>query len=123
MTDTQMDATHLVIDEMLARGLIDAQFPHWSHLPIRPVATGGWNNKTFHLGNHRLVRLPSAAGYAAQVEKEQQWLPILAPQLPLPIPTPLALGAPANGYPWKWSIYEWIDGEVALPERIIDLHD
>lgn len=123
MIDTQMDVTNLVIDEMLVRGLVNAQFPHWSHLPIRPVAQGGWNNKTFHLGNHMLVRLPSAADYAAQVEKEQRWLPILAPLLPLPIPTPLALGAPANGYPWKWLIYEWIDGEVALPERIIDLCD
>jgi aminoglycoside phosphotransferase (APT) family kinase protein len=123
MTDTKMDVTHLVIDEMLARGLVDAQFPHWAGLPIQRVAAGGWNNKTFHLGNHRLVRLPSAASYAAQLEKEQQWFPILAPLLPLPIPTPLALGAPANGCPWKWSIYEWIDGEVALPERILDLRD
>jgi aminoglycoside phosphotransferase (APT) family kinase protein len=123
MINPQIDVKHLVIDEMLVRGLVDAQFPHWAGLPIQPVAAGGWNNKTFHLGNHMLVRLPSAAGYAAQVEKEQRWLPILAPLLPLPIPTPLALGTPANGYPWKWSIYEWIDGEVALPERIIDLHD
>jgi aminoglycoside phosphotransferase (APT) family kinase protein len=123
MIDSQIDVTHLVIDEMLVRGLVDAQFPHWSHLPIRPVAAGGWNNKTFHLGNHMLVRLPSAAAYAAQVQKEQRWLPILAPLLPLPIPTPLALGMPANGYPWKWSIYEWIDGEVALPECITDLRD
>jgi aminoglycoside phosphotransferase (APT) family kinase protein len=123
MIDTQTDVKHLVIDEMLVRGLIDAQFPHWAELPIQPVAAGGWNNKTFHLGNHMLVRLPSAAGYAAQVEKEQRWLPILAPLLPLPIPKPLVLGTPANGYPWKWLIYEWIDGEVALPERIIDLCD
>lgn len=123
MINPQIDITQLVIDEMLVRGLVAAQFPHWARLPIRPVAQGGWNNKTFHLGNHMLVRLPSAEGYAAQVEKEQRWLPMLAPLLPLPIPTPLALGAPANGYPWKWSIYEWIDGEVALPERIINLSD
>jgi aminoglycoside phosphotransferase (APT) family kinase protein len=123
MADTQMGATHLVIDEMLVRGLVNAQFPQWAELPIRAVGRGGWNNKTFHLGDNMLVRLPSAAGYVAQVEKEQRWLPILAPLLPLPIPTPLALGAPANGYPWKWSIYEWIDGEVVLPERIIDLGD
>jgi aminoglycoside phosphotransferase (APT) family kinase protein len=123
MSDANIDFSSLVIDEALVRSLIDTQFPHWSHLPIQPVAQGGWNNKTFHLGTHMLVRLPSAAGYAAQVEKEQRWLPILAPLLPLRIPTPLALGAPANGYPWKWSVYEWIDGEVALPKRIINLCD
>ncbi len=123
MSDANIDFPNLVIEEALVRGLVYAQFPHWSHLPIRPVAAGGWNNKTFHLGDHMLVRLPSAAGYAAQVEKEQRWLPVLAPLLPLPIPTPLAIGTPANGYPWKWSIYGWIDGEVALPERIIDQCD
>jgi aminoglycoside phosphotransferase (APT) family kinase protein len=123
MTDTQMDVPHLVIDETLVRSLVDAQFPQWSQLPIRPVTAGGWNNKTFHLGESMLVRLPSAAGYAAQVKKEQRWLPILAPLLPLPIPTPLALGAPAKGYPWPWSIYGWLKGDVALPDRIDDLRD
>ncbi|WP_367363654.1 hypothetical protein [Wolbachia endosymbiont (group B) of Scrobipalpa ocellatella] len=38
-----------------------------------------------------LVRMPSAAKYAMQVEKEQKWLPRLAPLLPLSIPKPLAI--------------------------------
>ena len=67
------------------------------------------------------VRLPSAARYALQVEKEQRWLPILAPQLPLPIPVPLAMGRPAEDYPWPWSVYRWIDGETATIERIADV--
>ena len=45
-----------------------------------------------------LARFPSARGYAAQVDKEQYWLPKLAPFLPLPIPVPLAIGdAQAGG--------------------------
>ncbi|ABS78116.2 phosphotransferase [Coxiella burnetii] len=64
-----------------------------------------WDNRIFRLGEHMLVRLPSAANYAAQVEKEHQWLPKLAPLLPLPIPTPIAIGEPTSYYPWKWSIY------------------
>jgi aminoglycoside phosphotransferase (APT) family kinase protein len=67
------------------------------------------------------VRLPSDEGYALQVDKEQRWLPILAPHLPLAIPTPLAKGAPAEGYPFNWSIYRWIHGESACIERIADL--
>jgi aminoglycoside phosphotransferase (APT) family kinase protein len=67
------------------------------------------------------VRLPSAEAYAAQVEKEQLWLPKLAPSLPLPIPIPLAMGEPACGYPWRWSIYRWLKGENAAIERIADL--
>jgi aminoglycoside phosphotransferase (APT) family kinase protein len=56
-----------------------------------------------------------------RVEKEQHWLPRLAPLLPLPIPVPMAMGEPAEGYPWHWSIYRWLDGEVATIERIADL--
>ena len=109
------------IDASLARQLVTTQFPQWKHLPITPVALGGWDNKTFHLGDDMTVRLPSAEAYAAQVEKEHRWLPRLAPSLPLPIPVPLAMGDPACGYPWRWSIYRWIKGENAAIERIADL--
>jgi aminoglycoside phosphotransferase (APT) family kinase protein len=102
---------------------VSTQFPQWADLPVRPVHNDGWDNRTFHLGAHMVVRLPSAAAYSVQVEKEQRWLPKLAPLLPLPIPTPVAMGEPASGYPWKWSIYRWIEGDVAAPERIGDLSD
>ena len=95
----------LKIDEMLARRLIASQFPQWQDLAIQPVAVSGWDNRIFRLGNDRLIRMPSAEQYAAQVEKEQKWLPILAPSLPLAIPTPIAIGKPGEGYPWAWSIY------------------
>lgn len=68
-----------------------------------------------------LVRLPSAAAYALQVEKEHRWLPRLAPLLPLPVPVPLAMGAPVDEYPWHWSVYRWIEGETATLERIASL--
>jgi aminoglycoside phosphotransferase (APT) family kinase protein len=67
------------------------------------------------------VRLPSGDWYALQVDKEQRWLPLLAPRLPLPIPTPVARGVPAEGYPYPWSVYRWLDGEVATEQTIGDL--
>jgi len=109
------------IDEMLVRRLLAAQFPEWGDLPIEPVVVSGWDNRTFHLGENMLVRMPSATDYALQVEKEQQWLPRLAPLLPLPIPAPLAVGEPAEGYPWKWSIYRWIEGDTAAVGHITNL--
>jgi aminoglycoside phosphotransferase (APT) family kinase protein len=109
----------VTIDAALVGRLIAAQFPQWASLPIRPVA-GGWDNRTFHLGEAMTVRLPSAAHYAAQAEKEQRWLPRLAPHLPLPIPAPVAMGAPAEGYPWPWSVYGWIEGETAAVGPIDD---
>jgi aminoglycoside phosphotransferase (APT) family kinase protein len=93
------------INVSLVRPLIATQFPEWADLPVEPVEHGGWDNRTFHLGTHMTVRLPSAARYAPQVEKEHRWLPKLAPLLPLPIPVPLAKGVPAEGYPWHWSVY------------------
>ncbi|TPM37411.1 aminoglycoside phosphotransferase family protein [Mesorhizobium sp. B2-3-4] len=113
----------LTIDTALVRRLIAAQFPHWRHLRVEPVAFGGWDNRTFHLGDEMTVRLPSAAAYCQQVEKEHRWLPKLAPLLPLPIPAPLAMGAPAEGYPWHWSVYGWIAGETAKRERIANLSE
>jgi aminoglycoside phosphotransferase (APT) family kinase protein len=106
------------IDATLVKQLIRAQFPEWAELAIAPVQNGGWDNRTFRLGDSMSVRLPSALAYVAQVEKEHRWLPVLRPHLPLPIPVPLGLGAPGAGYPWPWSVYGWLDGEPAHAGRI-----
>jgi aminoglycoside phosphotransferase (APT) family kinase protein len=109
------------IDVSLARRLVDSQFPQWAELPIATVEVDGWDNRTFRLGSELTVRLPSGSWYAQQVEKEQRWLPVLAPRLPLPIPVPVAKGAPDHGYPYAWSVYKWLDGEIALRAEIADL--
>ncbi|HVF33112.1 MAG TPA: phosphotransferase, partial [Acidimicrobiales bacterium] len=46
-------------------------------------------------------------------EHELRWLPLLAPDLPLPVPVPVFAGRPAAGYPWRWSICPWLPGDVA----------
>jgi aminoglycoside phosphotransferase (APT) family kinase protein len=66
------------------------------------------------------VRLPRIESAAEQVDKEQRWLPKLASHLPLAIPIPIARGTPAEEYRWFWSIYPWLEGENATPERIND---
>lgn len=55
MIDSQTDNEKLNINEAIVRQLIATQFPQWRHLSIRPVASGGWDNKTFHLGDEMLV--------------------------------------------------------------------
>lgn len=114
-------ADKLDINMSLVSRLIAAQFPHWADLPIEPVESDGWDNRTFRLGDEMAVRLPSAERYSEQVKKEHRCLPRLAPLLPLPIPFPLAMGVPADGYPWHWSIYRWIEGENAMTGTIDDL--
>jgi aminoglycoside phosphotransferase (APT) family kinase protein len=109
------------IDAALARRLVDSQFPQWAQLAITPVDADGWDNRTFRLGAELSVRLPTGDWYAEQVDKEQRWLPVLAPELPLPIPVPVARGEPGDGYPYPWSVYRWLDGELASSARIPDL--
>jgi aminoglycoside phosphotransferase (APT) family kinase protein len=121
MRTQHYNACMLDITAQLVRALLEQQFPHWAHLQIVPVEPGGWDNRTFRLGHAMTVRLPSAECYTEQIEKEQQWLPWLAPQLPLAVPTPLALGKPGAGYPWHWAIHRWIEGEIVSPASSIDL--
>ncbi|WP_214406569.1 aminoglycoside phosphotransferase family protein [Pseudonocardia lacus] len=108
------------IDVELAARLVAAQFPHWADLAVTPVEVGGWDNRTFRLGATMTVRLPTAQGYVAAVGKEHEWLPRLAPRLPVAVPEPLGLGAPGCGYPWPWSVRRWIEGRPAAPGRIGD---
>lgn len=123
MPDLGPVPTRLPVDESLVRRLIAAQLPQWSDLPIRRVADEGWDNRTFHLGAELMVRVPSAQEYALAVEKEQRWLPVLAPQLPLPIPEPVAQGVPGEDYPFHWSVYRWLPGDPVSHESIADLTD
>lgn len=94
----------------IAKELIAEQFPEYLELPIESVEFSGIDNRTFRLGDDMLMRLPSAKGYAAQVLKEQRWLPQLAGHLSTQIPKPLHAGKPSQGYPWNWSIYRWLPG-------------
>jgi aminoglycoside phosphotransferase (APT) family kinase protein len=110
------------INVALVERLIASQFPQWANLKISPVKNAGWDNRTFHLGDAMSVRLPSAEGYTPQAEKEQFWLPVLEPRLPLPIPKLMAKGVPDENFPWKWGIYRWIEGETADIKVIKDLN-
>src|SRR5438552_1351628 len=108
----------IAIDINLVQRLIAAQFPQWRDLTIAPVAESGWDNRTFHLGKNMLVRLPSSSEHALAVEKEQHWLPKLAPHLPLPVPASIAIGKPDFDYPCHWSINRWLPGEAATKGNI-----
>ncbi|NUK15948.1 aminoglycoside phosphotransferase family protein [Streptomyces lunaelactis] len=120
MRARKMHAEELDIDVSLVRRLITAQFPQWAGLPVTLVDSAGTSNAMYRLGADMVVRLPRIAGAANDVEKEHQWLPRLAPRLPVAIPVPLGKGRPAEGYPWHWSVYRWLEGENPAVERIAE---
>jgi len=109
------------IDADLVRRLVAEQFPQWAGLEVRPVEPQGWDNRTFRLGEQLTARLPCAAAYSVQVEKERLWTPRLAAGLRVTITTPVATGEPGFGYPSPWSINRWLDGETVAAARNLDL--
>jgi aminoglycoside phosphotransferase (APT) family kinase protein len=100
--------------------LVGSQFPEWTDLPISAVPLPGWDNITFRLGDELSVRLPRDDSYAPQLAKEHQWLPILARELPVPIPQPVAIGRRSELFPRTWSVYRWLDGEPAATATVDD---
>jgi aminoglycoside phosphotransferase (APT) family kinase protein len=101
--------SEIQIDAALVYRLLEEQHPDLTHLPIR-LADSGWDNAMFRLGDRWSVRLPRRKAAARLIEHEQIWLPLLADQLPIPIPAPYRLGNPSRDYPWRWSVLPWLAG-------------
>jgi aminoglycoside phosphotransferase (APT) family kinase protein len=106
-------ADEVDVDEDLVRRLLRAQLPQWADLPLEIVEPSGTDHTIYRLGDDMVVRMPIIKWATAQAEKEAWTVPFLAPQVPLELPTPLAMGQPGEGYPFKWSVVAWIDGERA----------
>lgn len=111
----------VTLDADLVGRLVAGQFPRWTGRAITPVVSAGTDNAIFRLGEDLAVRLPRRESAAVLVEREQRWLPRLAPHLPLATPAPVAAGSPAEGYPWRWSVCSWLDGEDAATASLGDL--
>jgi aminoglycoside phosphotransferase (APT) family kinase protein len=106
----RMHADQIDIDAALVRELLAADFPGWADLPLRPVVSAGTVNAIFRLGDELAVRLPLTAGGVADLATEQQWVPWLAPKLPVGVPLPVGQGRPGAGYPFPWSVFRWQRG-------------
>ena len=111
-----------IIDASLVRRLLLDQHPDLAHLPLTRVGEG-WDNAVFRLGDNFAVRLPRRAETAAMIEHEQRWLPRLAPDLPLPVPSVVRAGRPGVGFPWPWSVVPWFRGATAAAQPPRDLHE
>ncbi|GAB3458305.1 aminoglycoside phosphotransferase family protein [Actinophytocola sediminis] len=111
------------INVALARRLVDTQFPRWSGMPLRLLAPAGSDHVIYRLGAELSVRLPRHAGAIRQARTEAEWLPRLAPHLPLAVPVPVEVGEPDFGYPWPWAVSRWLTGEVATVDALADSHE
>jgi aminoglycoside phosphotransferase (APT) family kinase protein len=116
-----MHADEVDTDESLVHRLLAAQFPDWVNLPIERVPSAGTVNAIYRLGSDLVVRLPLRLSDTDGVDREQRWLPKLAPHLPLAIPVPVARGSPTVEYPSHWSVLRWLEGERWSNDRVDDL--
>jgi aminoglycoside phosphotransferase (APT) family kinase protein len=108
----RMHHDELEIDEALVHRLIIEQFPRWAGLLLRRVQPDGTVNAVFRLGHELSVRLARREGPTEPGGKESEWLPRLAPLLPLEVPVPVAQGRPTEEYPWFWDVHTWVEGET-----------
>jgi aminoglycoside phosphotransferase (APT) family kinase protein len=116
--EPKMHEDEIAIDEGMVRRLLSEQFPAWAELPLYRIEPSGTINAIFRLGDELSVRLARRDGPTEAGGKEVEWLPSLAPRLPLDVPVPVAQGRPNGEYPWFWDIHTWVEGETVPVEAI-----
>ena len=115
-------ATTIILSPDLARKLIAEQFPEYASLPIVDVEKQGHDNRTYRLGEHMLIRMPTAADYALKVPKEQELLPQLAKRLSVSIPAPIKMGKPSADYPYPPQLNHAVHALKILLKQAQALH-
>ena len=111
----RMHDDEVPVDEALVRRLLVDQLPALAGLPLQIVEPWGTDNAIWRHGDDLVVRLPRIAWAAGQADKEATWLPALAPHLTVAIPTPVAVGAPTDEYPFRWAVHRWLPGQAPVP--------
>ena len=91
VTSTASWAPERLTDIARAEQLIGRSFPELRGQPVRPLAEG-WDNSVFIVGEELAFRFPRRAMALPGVRREIAVLPVIAPMLPLPIPTPTYVG-------------------------------
>jgi aminoglycoside phosphotransferase (APT) family kinase protein len=92
------DACPVEITSTLVESLVASQFPDWSGRSVRILEPGGWDNRTFRLGDDLLVRLPSHARYVAQVPPGcTETLPFIEQMLRTPLAADWRKLSPSSG--------------------------
>jgi aminoglycoside phosphotransferase (APT) family kinase protein len=105
----------IAVGEPLARSLV-APF---GFTRVRLLAQG-WDRTAWLADEQWVFGFPRRAVVVPGLERELEWLPRLAPQLPTSIPTPQFIGEPSDEYPWPFFGGAYIPGEEAVAAVLDD---
>ena len=110
----------MIVDEHLARRLVDAQFPQWTRLRLTPVAAQGWDNRTFRLGDtlsvsgaHNFFRGGPLTVYAEETRHAADALGTAVPRAAV-----LAVWDDAVATDWTGDPV-WVHGDVAAGNLLV----
>lgn len=107
------------IDAGLVRRLLRSQFPQWADQALRRVPSTGTVNAIYRLGDSLSVRLPRTERWH-DIDHEVSVLDRVRDEVDLTVPRPVAVGEPGHGYPWRWAVFDWIEGEPWTLDRLQD---
>jgi aminoglycoside phosphotransferase (APT) family kinase protein len=108
----------ITVDEAVVRRLA-GRFPELETGSLRKLAEG-WDNSVWVVDERYAFRIPHRAVAIPGVERELALLPRLAPLLSLPVPVPLFVGEPDDGFPWPFFGCELLPGVEAGDEALDD---
>jgi aminoglycoside phosphotransferase (APT) family kinase protein len=108
-----------VVSADRARTLIEAQFPQLEPARVEPFGAG-WDNTAFLVNGGLVFRFPRRQFAVPFLASETRLLPVLAPLLPLPVPSPAFVGRPAADYPWPFAGYALLPGRTACAADLND---
>jgi|SRR5215217_921475 len=106
-------APEVTVDEAFARRLIAGQFPDVPLESLRLLGEG-WDNTVWLVDEQWVFRFPRRTLAIPGVEREIAALAALAPRLPLPVPAPVFVGEPADGFPWPFFGARFLPGREPL---------
>jgi aminoglycoside phosphotransferase (APT) family kinase protein len=108
---TRLHPDEVAIDGIVVCRLVRTQLPELAGLPMKPVRPQGTDNIDYRLGSELSMRLPRKLSAVPSLLIERDWLPQLAPSLPLAVPVSVAAGEPDELYPFPWAVCTWVSGD------------
>lgn len=109
----------ITVTNKLVQTVLARQFPQLNLVEVE-LLDAGWDNTVYLVNKNYIFRFPRRRVAVELIEKENRLLPCLSARLPLTIPNPCYLGESTNEYPYPFSGYVKIDGNVP---HVLNLND